>query len=413
MSGAALAPRRPWRGRRIVLGVCGGIAAYKVAQLARDLTQLGAEVDVVMTRSARRFVGAVTFEALTGRPVRTRLIESGRALEHIRLAREADLVCVAPATADFLTRAAAGRGNDLLGAVLLATRAPVLICPAMNDAMWAHAATRANVDRVRGYGYVVVEPAVGPLAHGEGEGPGRLPDPAELREHIGRALVGAGPLHGKRVLVTAGPTREPVDAVRVLSNRSSGRMGYALAAAAWRRGADVLLITGPTELAPPVGPRLQRADTADAMAEAVGAALHGADVLLMAAAVADFRPAAAAAGKIKKREQPDAIALEPTPDVLAETRPCRPPHLVAVGFALETDDAVANARAKLEQKALDLIVLNAAGEPGAGFEVATNRVTLIGRDGEPGELPLLPKDEVAERILDHIETLVELKNVGA
>lgn len=406
--GVDLTPRRPWRGRRVVLGVCGGIAAYKVVQLARDLTQLGATVDVVLTRSARAFVGPVSFEALTGRPVFSRIIAAQHALDHIRLAREADVVCVAPATADFLARAAAGRAGDLMSAILLATRAPVLLCPAMNDAMWAHAQTQANVAHLtETLGYRIVGPADGPLAHSEGAGPGRLEDTNTIVEHIGRALEPAGALRGRRVVVTAGPTREPVDPIRVLSNRSSGRMGFALAAAAWRRGADVLLISGPAESGRPPGPALRNVETTAEMAAAVADVLPAADVLIMAAAPADFRPAQPATQKIKKAARPECIPLEETPDILTTTRALRASHAVIVGFALETSDAEPNARAKLAAKELDLIVLNRATEPGSGFQVETNRVTLIDRTGGVEELPLQAKTEVAEQLLDRIERLLD------
>lgn len=402
----ALAPRRPWQGRRVILGVTGGIAAYKAAQLARDLTELGAAVDVVMTRAAREFVGAVTFEALTGRPVIGDILDAGNALAHIRLAREADAVCIAPATADFLARAAAGHADDMLSAILLATTAPVLLCPAMNDRMWAHPQTRANVRRLRRLGYGIVGPAEGRLAYGEGAGPGRMEEPATIVEHVGRALAGETPFTGRTVVVTAGPTREAVDPVRFISNRSSGRMGYAIAAAAWRRGAHVILISGPSALPAPTGTELVGVETAEEMAAAVRAALPRADALIMAAAVADFRPAQRAERKIKKSEAPEAIVLEPAPDVLRDTRDARPAGLVTVGFALETHDAVANARAKLESKALDLIVLNDATAPGAGFEVETNRVVILERDGTSEALPLMSKHDVAEALLDRVSTLL-------
>lgn len=402
----ALAPRRPWQGRRVILGVTGGIAAYKAAQLARDLTELGAVVDVVMTRAAREFVGAVTFEALTGRPVIGDILDAGNALAHIRLAREADAVCIAPATADFLARAAAGHADDMLSAILLATTAPVLLCPAMNDRMWAHPQTRANVRRLRRLGYGIVGPAEGRLAYGEGAGPGRMEEPATIVEHVGRALAGETPFTGRTVVVTAGPTREAVDPVRFISNRSSGRMGYAIAAAAWRRGAHVILISGPSALPAPTGTELVGVETAEEMAAAVRAALPRADALIMAAAVADFRPAQRAERKIKKSEAPEAIVLEPAPDVLRDTRDARPAGLVTVGFALETHDAVANARAKLESKALDLIVLNDATAPGAGFEVETNRVVILERDGTSEALPLMSKHDVAEALLDRVSTLL-------
>jgi phosphopantothenoylcysteine decarboxylase / phosphopantothenate---cysteine ligase len=395
-------PRRPWSGKRVLLGVTGGIAAYKAVQLARDLTKVGAVVDVIMTRSARAFVGEVSFEGVTGRPVHSEILAPGHALDHIRLARAADAVCVAPATADFLARAAVGRSDDLLSAILLATRAPVLVCPAMNDLMWGHAATRGNAERLRALGYRLVGPAEGPLAYGEGSGPGRMEEPEVIVQHIGRALEMEGRYAGRRVVVTAGPTREAVDPVRFLSNRSSGRMGFALAGAAWRRGADVDLIAGPTILAPPAGPRLHRVETADEMKRAVQRAVADADLLIMAAAVADFRPAGAPSSKIKKEARPEAIALESAPDILKATAADRPGRCVVVGFALETEDGEANARRKLESKGLDLVVLNETG-PDAGFETETNRVVLLDREGQAEALPLLTKDEVAERILDRVE----------
>jgi phosphopantothenoylcysteine decarboxylase / phosphopantothenate---cysteine ligase len=397
--------REPWRGRRVVLGVTGGIAAYKSVQLARDLALRGALVDVVMTRSARAFVGALSFEALTGRPVAGDILAEGHALDHIRLAREADVVCIAPATADFIARAASGRSDDMLAAILLATRAPVLVCPAMNDAMWSHALTQANVERLRETGYRIVGPATGPLALGEGSGPGRAEEPAVVLEHIGRALGEQPAWTGRRVLVTAGPTREPVDAVRVLSNRSSGRMGFALAAAAWRRGADVTLVAGPTTAPPPVGPALHRVETAEEMRAAVEGNLPSTDLLVMAAAVADFRPVPAA-GKLKKADAPPHLPLEPAPDVLRSTLHARRAGAIIVGFALEIGDGRDYARAKLNDKELDLIVLNSADEPGAGFDVDTNRVTLISRDGGEEVLPQLSKDEVAERVLDRVAPLL-------
>jgi phosphopantothenoylcysteine decarboxylase/phosphopantothenate--cysteine ligase len=397
--------RRPWRGRRIVLGVTGGIAAYKAIQVARDLTRRGAQVDVVLTRSARSFVGAISFEALTGRPVAGDILAEGHALAHIRLAREADVVCIAPATADLVARAAAGRADDLITAILLATRAPVLICPAMNDAMWAHAQTHANIAHLERLGYRIAGPAVGSLAHGEGEGPGRMIEPDAILEHIGRALQDESPLNGARVIVTAGPTREPIDPVRVLSNRSSGRMGYEIAAAAWRRGANVTLITGPSALPAPVGTHVEHVETAGEMAAALTDAMRGANVLVMAAAVADFKPVQSAAAKIRRHDAPSALELEAATDVLAATRGVRPAGLLAIGFALETGDGRASARRKLTEKGLDLIVLNDATEAGAGFEVETNHVILIDREGREQDVPLARKSDIAETILDRIEQL--------
>jgi phosphopantothenoylcysteine decarboxylase/phosphopantothenate--cysteine ligase len=406
----ARAPRRPFAGRRVLLGVTGGIAAYKAVQLARDLTLAGAAVDVVLTAGAQEFVRPLTFEALTGRAAHASLYPAGDPNLHVRLAREADLVLVAPATANFMARAAAGMADDLLSAILLATPAPVVLCPAMNDRMYAHPASAANRARLLEIGYALAGPGVGPLAWGEGEGPGRMLEPGEVLAHAGRALEGGTPLSGRRVVVTAGPTREAIDPVRYVGNRSSGRMGYEVAAAAWRRGADVLLVTGPSHLPPPVGIEVARVESAEEMRAAVEAALPTADVLVMAAAVADFRPADPAGEKLKKESGgvPE-LRLERTADVLASTRALRPAECVVVGFALETKDAVDNGRRKLEAKGLDLLVVNDAREPGAGFEVATNRVTLLqpGRGDEA--LPLMPKSEVADRILDRVVELAEAK----
>jgi phosphopantothenoylcysteine decarboxylase/phosphopantothenate--cysteine ligase len=396
---------RPFDHQRILLGVTGGIASYKSAWLARLLTQAGADVDVVLTRSASEFIGAVTFEALTGRPVHTALVEAGHALDHIRLARAAQAVIVAPATADFLARTAGGHADDLLGACLLATEAPVLLAPAMNDRMWAHPAVQANVERVRELGYHIVEPDTGPLAAGEGSGPGRMPEPEILRAHVGR-LLGMrerSRLRDRRVVITAGPTREPVDPVRFLSNRSSGRMGVELAAAAWRRGAHVTLIAGPLEVPMPVGVDVVPVETTHEMATAVRRALPDADVLIMAAAPADFTVAEPADRKLKKRERPAALTLASTEDILLATRDVRPSGAVIVGFALETGNALAEGTRKLEEKGLDIVVINDATEPGAGFATSTNRVTIVDRNGRVEPLSLLPKRDVAEIVLDRAE----------
>ncbi|HUF25901.1 MAG TPA: bifunctional phosphopantothenoylcysteine decarboxylase/phosphopantothenate--cysteine ligase CoaBC [Gemmatimonadaceae bacterium] len=397
---------RPFAGRRVLLGVTGGIASYKSAWLARLMTLAGAEVDVVMTRSAREFVGAITFEALTARQVYTELVAEGRALDHIRLAREANALVVAPATADFLARAVHGHADDLLTACLLATNAPVLLVPAMNDRMWAHPQTVRNVEQARALGYRVLDPDTGLLAAGEGSGPGRMPEPEAILAHTARLLEPAGALRGRRVVVTAGPTREAVDPVRYLSNRSSGKMGVAVAAAAWRRGADVTLIAGPLGVAAPTGVEVRRVETTEEMADQVERALSEADVLVMAAAPADFRAAAPAAAKIKKKSVPSELKLAPTADILASTRASRRDGAVIVGFALETENALEHARGKLTAKGLDMIVVNDATEAGAGFAVDTNRVSILSRAGETVHLPLLPKTEVADAILDRIEALI-------
>ena len=399
---------RPYANRRVLLGVAGGIASYKTAWLARLLAKAGAEVDVVMTRAATEFVGAVTFEALTGRPVHTGLFDAGRALDHIHLAREADAVVVAPATADLMARAATGQADDLLTACLLATEAPVLLVPAMNDRMWAHAQTQANAARLRELGYRLLDPDEGMLAAGEGSGPGRMPEPETIFAHVGRLLEdGAAPLVGRHVVVTAGPTREAIDPVRFVSNHSSGRMGVSVAAAAWRRGASVTLIAGPLAVPTPVGVSVVRVESTDEMRQAVQRELAQADVLVMAAAPADYRPAEAATSKLKKTGQARAIELEENADILKSTRDARRDGAVVVGFALETDDLIENAKRKLDAKALDLIVLNDAKEEGAGFGVETNRVTLLARGTpEPEQLPLLTKPQVADVILDRVEALL-------
>jgi phosphopantothenoylcysteine decarboxylase / phosphopantothenate---cysteine ligase len=398
---------RPFAQRRVLLGVTGGIACYKSVGLARALTQAGAEVDVVQTKSSLDFVGSVTFEAVTGRPVSTQLIAAGHALDHIKLARAAHAIVVAPATADFLARAAVGRADDLLAAILLAADAPVLLVPAMNDRMWSHPQTTQNVAHLRSLGYRVLDPETGPLAVGEGSGPGRMPEPETILAHIGRLLDGDGVLRGRRVVVTAGPTREPIDPVRFISNHSSGKMGVAIAAAAWRRGADVTLIAGPIAVAPPVGVTVIDVETTAEMRDAVAAHLRDADVLVMAAAPADFRPATVADQKIKKSAALSALALEPTDDILLATQDARGASAIIVGFALETEAAVAGGREKLQRKSLDLVVVNDATEPGAGFGVDTNRVTFVFGNGTPEEaLPLLAKSEVADAILDRVEGLL-------
>jgi phosphopantothenoylcysteine decarboxylase/phosphopantothenate--cysteine ligase len=371
--------------------------------LARLLTQAGAEVDVVMTRGAREFVGTITFEAVTGRPVYTEIFGPGHALDHIRLAREAKVIVVAPATADFVARAAHGLADDLLSACLLATQSKVLLVPAMNDRMWAHAQTKRNVEQARSLGYAILEPNEGPLAVGEGSGPGRMPEPEEIMSRIGRLLESDSSLSGKKVVVTAGATREPIDPVRFISNHSSGKMGIAIARAAWRRGADVMLIAGHVDIALPAELTTVKADTVEQMSRSVAKALPSADVLVMAAAPADFRPAAKASKKIPKSGAMPRIDLEKTDDILTSTIAKRKKKSLIVGFALETGDGVRNAREKLKSKELDLVVLNDATEPGAGFGVDTNRVTLIHSAGKEEELQLMSKADLAEVLLDRIE----------
>lgn len=391
-----------WSGRHVVLGVSGGIASYKSCLIARQLTEAGAQVDVVLTEGAAAFVRPVVFEALTGRPVLTSLWERDQALSHIRLAKDPDLILVAPATAHLLARVAAGLADDLLTTMLLARTVPVLMAPAMNDEMFAHPATQANLGILRKRGVSVVGPEIGPLAEGPSERPGRMSEPETILAHAVRLVEGKGKLAGRRVVVTAGPTREALDPVRFISNRSSGKMGYRIAEAAWRRGAEVVLITGPVSLPDPPGICVERVETTEQMAEAVRAALPVADLLIMAAAPADFRPVRTEATKRPRGDGSLTLEFEATEDILTSTRDARKKDAVIVGFALETGNAYPRAQEKLKKKALDLIVVNDALEPGAGFDVDTNRVTLISPT-ESRALPLMSKEQVADAILDQIE----------
>ncbi|HOX19813.1 MAG TPA: bifunctional phosphopantothenoylcysteine decarboxylase/phosphopantothenate--cysteine ligase CoaBC [Gemmatimonadales bacterium] len=392
-----------WAGRHVVLGVSGGIACYKSCILARRLTEAGARVDVVLTRAAAEFVRPLTFEALTGRPVLTSLWEPDRALAHVRLADAADLVIVAPATAQLLARAAQGLADDVLTALLLARTGPVLAAPAMNDSMYAQEATGRNVAALAARGWAFVGPEVGPLAEGPSDRPGRMSEPESILAHAARLLRRGSPLAGRTVVVTAGPTREPIDPVRVVTNRSSGKMGYRLAEAAWERGADVVLVSGPVNLAAPVGVRLRSVETTEDLEKAVAEELPQADVLIMAAAPADYRPSSPSDAKHPRTDGALAIPMEPTADILRATIAVRKRGSVIVGFALETGDAIHKARTKLEGKALDLIVVNDALEPGAGFDVDTNRVAILDREGNARVVPLASKREVADTILDAVE----------
>ena len=408
-------------GRHVVLGVSGGIASYKACTVARRLTEEGAGVDVVMTAAATEFIRPLTFEALTGRPVVTSLWDQGRALDHVKLGRTPDLIIVAPATAQTIARMAQGLADDFLTALLLARKAPLLLCPAMNDQMYRNAATQENLKRLagdrghdkgagagsgeRGAGITILGPATGPLAHGEGDGPGRMVEPEEICAWAERLLRGGAPFAGKHVVVTAGPTREPMDPVRVLTNRSSGRMGFELARAAWLRGANVTLITGPGSLTPPFGVKVVRIETTDELQHAVTQSLSIADALLMAAAPADYRPVQVAPHKIKRDAGPVTLALEPTNDVLASTAYWRRSSAVIVGFALESHDLVASAQEKLRKKQLDMVVANSATTPGSGPESMSNQVTIITPTSvEP--LALLPKDQAAEAIVERVGALL-------
>jgi phosphopantothenoylcysteine decarboxylase/phosphopantothenate--cysteine ligase len=394
-------------GKNVVLGVTGGIAAYKAAEILRGLRKKGAGVSVVMTANARRFVGPLTFEALSGRPVAEDLFSpAGDArMEHLALAQSADLVLIAPATANTIAKLAAGLADDLLSTLVLATAAPVLIAPAMNTGMIRHRATEANLALLASRGVHVVQPESGPLAEEE-NGYGRLADPETIVKEAEALLLPLRDLAGKRVLVTAGPTREAVDPVRFFSNRSSGKMGTALAAEALRRGAAVTLVRGPVSLPPPEGALLVDVESADQMRAAVGEHFESSDVVIMTAAVADFRPAEYRPGKMKKEGKGRLfIEMESNPDILREIGG-KKGRRILVGFAAETGDVTAAAESKLNEKNLDLLVANDVTLPGAGFECDTNQVEIFTRDGRRISVPLLPKAEVAKRILDEVSGLL-------
>ncbi len=387
--------------KRVVLGVSGGIAAYKAVELCRRLVDAGALVTPVLTTEAVRFVGAVTFSAVASEPARTSLWDDADPIPHTRLGRSADLVVVAPATARLVGKYAGGLSDDLLSATLLATRAPVLLCPAMHTEMWEHPAVQDNIAKLRERGVAMVDPEVGPLAGGD-IGAGRLADTDVIVQAIER-LLGPKDLQGVRVMVTAGGTREPIDAVRVLTNRSSGKQGYAIASEALRRGADVTLVTT-VERPPPPGAEVLRVETAAEMENQVVPRAADHDVIVMAAAVADFRPKAPLGGKIKikKDEGLSEIIVEPTHDFLVDLGRAKPAGQVLVGFAAETGDLVANAESKLRTKRLDLVVANDVTVPGAGFDHDTNQVILLHADGRVQDVPMSDKREVARAVLDAV-----------
>ncbi|HMS87331.1 MAG: bifunctional phosphopantothenoylcysteine decarboxylase/phosphopantothenate--cysteine ligase CoaBC [Acidimicrobiales bacterium] len=386
-------------GSRVVLGVTGGIAAYKAIEVCRRLVDAGAHVQPVLTEGATRFVGETTFSALASEPVRTSLWSDDDPIPHTRLGQGADVIVVAPATARLLADYAAGRSDDLLTATLLATRAPVVVCPAMHTEMWEHPAVQENLATLRRRGVHVVEPESGRLAGGD-VGHGRLADPARIVAAVD-ALLTPPDLAGLTVLVTAGGTREAIDPVRFIGNRSSGKQGHAVAEAAARRGARVCLVT--TASLPVAGPvEVVSVVSAADMHDAVMARAGAADVVVMAAAVADFRPVAVAPEKIKKAGGPPEIRLEPTVDILAELGRVKHPGQVLVGFAAETTDVAAHATAKLEAKGADLLVANDVSAPATGFEHDTNEVVIYGASGSVVTVPMTTKEGVAQRILDAV-----------
>jgi phosphopantothenoylcysteine decarboxylase/phosphopantothenate--cysteine ligase len=389
--------------KTIVLGVTGSIAAYKAAEIASQLTQSGAKVHVIMTEEAIQFISPVTFRAITGRPVVTEMFDlaSEFSIEHVYLANAADIVVIAPITANVMAKLAAGIADDMLCCTVLATKAPVLIAPAMETNMYTNPVTQGNLSKLKARDFVVVGPATGWLASGR-EGLGRLADVNVIISAIHRVLRTGEDLTGRYVVVTAGGTQEPVDPVRYISNRSSGKMGYALAEAARDRGADVTLITAPTSLPEPVGIDVIRVGTAEEMRQAVQNAAPRADALIMAAAVADYRPIRAAKDKIKKGKAGLTLELERTPDILGSVKG----NFIKVGFAAESSNLVENAKKKVKQKRLDFIVANDITARDSGFGTDTNRVTIIDRKGKIDSLPLLAKRELAERILDKMAALL-------
>jgi phosphopantothenoylcysteine decarboxylase/phosphopantothenate--cysteine ligase len=401
MAAMETTPRKP----TVVLGVTGGIGAYKACELARELMRRGLRVKTVMTTAAQRFVTPLTFRTLTGEPVAVSLWDDPMSrVHHISLAQEADVLVIAPCTANVIAKLAQGRADDLLSTTALATEAAIVIAPAMNTHMWRKEITQRNVETLAARGAVFVAPESGDLACGD-LGEGRLADVSAIADAVEREARRTLSLAGVRLLVTAGPTREPIDPVRYIGNRSSGRQGYAIAAEAARRGAEVTLVSGPTELPDPFGVTTVRVETAEQMRAAVDAAYDAAEIVIAAAAVADMRPTRFASEKLKKPDLPDRIELERTVDILASLGARKESRLL-VGFAAETGELLAHARGKLAEKNLDLVVANDVTQPGAGFGTSTNRVTLV--DGESAEeLPLMDKGAVARAVLDRIEIIRE------
>ena len=384
-------------GRRVVLGVSGGIAAYKAVELCRRMVDAGAHVSPVLTEDATRFIGKVTFDALGSEKAQTSLWDEASPIPHTRLGQQADVIVVAPATARVIGKYAAGISDDLLIATLLATRAPVVVCPAMHAEMWEHPAVQDNIATLRRRGVRVVDPAVGRLAGGD-EGAGRLAEPDDIVFAVEQALAPQD-LAGRHIVVSAGGTKEPLDPVRFLGNRSSGKQGYAIALEAAARGADVTLVATVDRWTPT---RVVPVQTAAEMEQAVLAAAADADAVVMAAAVADFRPKEAADDKIKKGDGVPEVVLEPTPDILAALGRAKRPGQLLVGFAAETSNAVVEGRAKLQRKNLDLIVVNDVTAPGAGFEHETNQVDVLAADGTEQNVPLADKRAVARVVLDAV-----------
>ena len=394
-------------GKEVIVGVTGGIAVYKAAELVRLLVKDDILVKVAMTESATRFVTPLTFEALSGeRVIHDMFGQEGTAIDHIRWGQESDLIIIAPATANFIGKMAHGIGDDFLSTCVLAATAKTLVCPSMNTRMFENPAVQENLDLLKRRGFIIMEPGQGALACGT-EGPGRLPEPDEILQQAKRLLSNQD-LTGLKILVTAGPTTEPIDPVRYISNRSSGKMGYALARAAARRGADVILVSGPTDLNPPPGLSFCQVITAEDMRRSVFENRSGCDIIIKAAAVSDYRPRDCAEQKIKKGAESISLELVKNPDILAELgSTIEGSPAVLVGFAAETEDLIVNAEKKLKAKNLDMIVANDVSRKDAGFDTDTNLVKFIYRDGHVDDAPLLTKDKVADLVLDRAKAIRE------
>lgn len=393
------------KGKSVVVGVCGGIAAYKVVDVVSRLKKLGAEIDVIMTGNAQKFVTELTFRSLTHRPVVTDMFEmpSQWDVRHISLATKADLFVIAPATANIIGKLASGIADDMLSTTIMATKAPVIIVPAMNYNMYANPIVQQNIEKLKSLGYLFMEPDTGVMAEGT-SGKGRLPEPAAIVDQVSRILKPVRDLEGFKILVTAGPTREPIDPVRYISNHSSGKMGYAVAEAAIERGAQVLLISGPVSIERPEGAEIVNVTTAQQMYEEVMKSYKAFDCIVMVAAVADYKPQTVSELKIKKSSSIDALKLEKTIDILNELGKIKGNRILA-GFCAETDNLMENARSKVEQKNLDLIIANDVTVEGAGFGTDTNIIKIIKKDGTVTELPIMSKLSAADKILDEISAL--------
>jgi phosphopantothenoylcysteine decarboxylase/phosphopantothenate--cysteine ligase len=392
-------------GKKIILGITGGIAAYKACEIVRRLKKLGAQVIVVMTKSAQKFVTPLTFETLSENEVVTETFPEKKVVgvRHVSLAQWADLILIAPATANIIGKIRGGIADDILSTVVISTKSPVIFAPSMNVNMWENTIFQENLQYLKEKGYIFIEPETGLLACGSGKG--RLPEPEAIVQEVVRFLTGKKDLEGKSILVTAGRTQEPLDPVRYLSNRSSGKMGYALADAAKRRGAKVTLISGSTNLPQPAEVEFIPIETAKDMHSAVKSRFTTTDALIMAAAVSDFVSTIIPHNKIKRKEKEILLKLQPSVDILKDVGK-RKKKQIMVGFSLETEDEIVNSKRKLKEKNLDLIVVNNPNVPGAGFEVDTNQVIIIDRKGKVEKLPLLSKKEVAEKVLDKVSSLL-------